>query len=156
MERSGALELSRDDDCANCLLEFEFAGSLLRVLVERDDDWFSRLRVLEFTEFDWSREANDVEELRVSFAALAAAAVGARFESRDASLACAIRTFSSHSSVRCARWRCKYSREDESASQAMKWSTASYKCASIENSAYVCEHRSVVRAAYAATDSAPN
>ena len=133
MERSGALELSRDDEYANCLLEFEFAGCLLRVLLERDDNWFSRSRVLEFTEFDWSREANDVEKLRESFAALAAAAVSVGFESRDALLACAIRTVSSHSSVHCDRSRCKYSREDESASPAMKWSTASDNCASVEN-----------------------
>ena len=84
MERSGALELYRDNDCANCLLEFEFAGCLLRVLLERDGDWFSRLPVLEFTEFDWSREANDVEGLRELCAALAAAAVGAGIESHDA------------------------------------------------------------------------
>ena len=103
-----------------------------------------------------SLEANDVERLRESCAALAAAAVGARFESRDASLACSIRTVSSHFSVRCARLRCKYSREDESASPAMKWSTASDICASVENSAYACEHKSVVRAAYAATDSDPD
>ena len=40
MERSGALELSRDDDCANCLLEFEFTGCLLCVLLDRDDESF--------------------------------------------------------------------------------------------------------------------
>ena len=156
MERSGALELSRDDDCANCLLEFEFAGCLLRVLLERDDKRHSRLQVLEFTKFDWSRKANDVEGLRESCAALAAATVGAGLESRDASRACAIRTVFSHSSVRCAHSRCKYSREDESASPAIKWSKASDICASVENSAYACEHKSVVRAAYAATDSEPD
>ena len=122
MERSNALELSLDNDCANCLLEFEFAGCLLSVLLERDDDWFSRLQILEFTEFDWSREANDVEGLRESCAALEAAAVGAGFKSRATLHACAICTISSHSTVLCARSRCKYSREDESASPAMKWS----------------------------------
>ena len=82
--------------------------------------------------------------------------MGAGCERSDASLACAIRTVSSHSSVHCARSRCKYSREDESASPAMKWSTVSDNCALVENSAYACEHRSVVRAAYAATDSDPD
>ena len=38
MEQSGVLELSRDDDCAKDLLEFKFAGCILRVLLERDDD----------------------------------------------------------------------------------------------------------------------
>ena len=70
--------------------------------------------------YDLSREANDVEGLRDSCAVLAEAEVGAGFDSRDASLACAIRTVSSHSSVRCARSRCKSSREDKSASPAMK------------------------------------
>ena len=58
--------------------------------------------------------------------------------------------------VRCARARCKYSCKDESASPAMKWSTASDNCASVENPAYSCEQISVVRAAYAATDSDPD
>ena len=38
----------------------------------------------------------------------------------------------------------------------MKWSTASDNCALVENSAYACEQRSVVLAAYAATDSDPD
>ena len=38
VELSSALELSRDDDCANCLLEFEFAGCFLCVLLEHDND----------------------------------------------------------------------------------------------------------------------
>ena len=60
----------------------------------------------------------------MSCAALAAEAVRAGFERRDDSLVFAIRTVSSHSSVRCALLRCKYSREDESASPEIKWSTA--------------------------------
>ena len=63
---------------------------------------------------------------------------------------------SSHSSVPSSRSRSKYSREDESASPAMKSSTACDNCASVENSAYASEHRSVVRAAYAITDSDPD
>ena len=38
----------------------------------------------------------------------------------------------------------------------MKWSTASDNCASVANSAYAREHKSVVRAAYAVIDSAPD
>ena len=131
MERSVALDLSCDNNCANCLHEFEFANCVLRVIHERDDDWFSRLRVFEFKDFDWSCKANDVEGLRELCDALAAAAVGAGFTSRDASLASAIRTVSSHSSVRCARSRCKSSRKNESASPAMKCSTTSDNCALI-------------------------
>ena len=152
-EQSSALELSRDNDSKDCLLTFEIANCLLWVLLERDDDWLSRLRALEMAEFDWERKANDVEGMRESCAALTAAAVGAEFEKRVASLTCASFTVSSHSSVRCARSRCRYSRHDESANRAINWSTASDSCASVKNPAYACEQRSVFRAAYAATDS---
>ena len=37
----------------------------------------------------------------------------------------------------------------------MKWYTASEYCVSVEKPAYVIKHTFVVRAAYAATDSAP-
>ena len=128
-------------------------GCLLRVLLKRDYDWHSRLRVPEFTKFDWSREPNVDVNLRESCAVLAATPISAGFESCDALLAYAICTVSSQSIVRCARSRCKNLRIDESANLAMKWSSASDICASVENSAYACEHRSVVRAEYAAINS---